>query len=302
MKDSRARAGGSLKAPFKQKVRLYYRLTKPGIIYGNAFTAIAGYILGARYGFSFTDFAGTIIAICLIIACGCVTNNILDRRIDSKMARTQKRGLVTGEISVKSAGIYAAIMGGAGFALLAVSSNPLTVLLGMIAIVIYVVLYGAAKRYSGYGPAVGSIAGALPPVAGYTAASGRFDLGAVALLLLLIVWQMPHFYAIAIYRRSEYQAAGIPLLSVTKGALTTQRRIMVYLVLFIVTVPLLFWFGYTGVTYLILALGLAIGWFIVSLKEYKDADVSRWARRMFRYSLLVVMAMPVLIAVGRFLP
>ena len=289
-------------SPTRRQGQLFYRLVKPGIIYGNAFTAIAGYVLGARDGFSFTDFVGTILGICLIIASATVANNILDRRIDAKMQRTQRRGLVTGEIAVRSAGIFAGVLGLLGFVILGISSNPLTVIMGAVAIITYVALYGAAKRYSGYGTAVGSIAGALPPVAGYTSASGRFDLGAVALLLMLIVWQMPHFYAIAIYRRSEYKAAGIPLLSVTKGALTTRRRILVYLVLFLFVVPLLYLWNYVGNVYLILALAIALGWLFVAAREYHDADVSRWARRIFRYSLFVVMAMPVLIAIGRFLP
>jgi len=281
---------------------MYYRLTKPGIIYGNAFTAIAGYLLGIRNHFSFTEFAGTIIAICLIMACACVLNNILDRRIDAKMKRTEKRGLVTGMISVRMAIIYGVVLGTLGFILLAVSSNALTVLLGAVAILTYVVFYGLAKRYSGYGTAVGSIAGALPPVAGYTAISGQFDGGALSLLILLVVWQMPHFYAIAIYRRAEYKAAGIPLLSVTKGALVTRRRIMIYLFLFLLVVPLPFLLGYTGIVYLVAALGLAIGWLVVAFKEYSDADISRWARRIFRYSLIILLAMPVLLAAGRFLP
>ncbi len=289
-------------SPFRQKAKLYYHLIKPGIIYGIAFTAVAGYLLGARDGFSFTDFVGTILGICLIIASATVANNILDRRIDAKMQRTQKRGLVTGEIAVRSAAIFGSGLGILGFLILALSSNPLTVLMGGIALVTYVALYGAAKRYTGYGTAVGSIAGALPPVAGYTAASGRFDLGAVALLMLLIVWQMPHFYAIAIYRRSEYKAAGIPLLSETKGALTTRRRVLAYLVLFVFVVPLLYLWGYAGIVYLVSALTLAIGWLVVAARDYHDADVSRWARRIFRYSLFVVMAMPVLIGIGRFLP
>jgi protoheme IX farnesyltransferase len=282
--------------------RAFYRLTKPGIVYGNAFTAVAGYVLGARDGFSFGRFLGTIVGICLVIACGCVLNNVLDRRIDAKMPRTQKRATVTGAIAPVAALVYATILGLSGFGLLVIASNPLTVGLGVVALIFYVTLYGAAKRYSGFGTAVGSISGALPPVAGYTAASGRFDLGAGLLLVVLIVWQMPHFYAIAIYRRDEYKAAGIPLLSVTHGKLAARRRILVYLGLFVLVTPLLYIAGYVGIIYLIAALGLAAGWWVVALRRYNDADINQWARRMFRYSLIIVMAMPVLIAVGRFLP
>lgn len=288
--------------PLKATFKTYYRLTKPGIVYGNAFTAIAGFLLGVRNGFSFVDFVWTILGICLVIACGCVLNNVLDRHIDAKMSRTQKRGLVTGKVSVRSALIYAAVLGIVGFIFLITSSNALTVWLGVFALIAYVVLYGAAKRYSSFGTVVGSISGALPPVAGYTAASGRLDAGAWILLLLLVIWQMPHFYAIAIFRRSEYKAAGIPLLSVRKGNLVTRRRIMVYLVLFLFAVPLLFWFHYAGYVYLFGALALAVGWIAVALQQYRDADISRWARRVFRYSLLILLAMPIIIAAGRFLP
>jgi len=198
-------------------LKAYYRLTKPGIIYGNLLTAAAGFLFASKWHIVPGLFAATLAGTSLVIAAACVYNNYIDRNIDKRMARTKKRALVQGTISGKHALIFATMLGVLGFALLLAYTNTLVTVIGVIAFIDYVVLYGISKRRSVYGTIVGSISGAAPIVAGYVAVTNQFDLGALLLFFILVYWQMPHFYGIAMYRFDDYKAAGIPVLPVQKG-------------------------------------------------------------------------------------
>jgi protoheme IX farnesyltransferase len=286
---------------FRASVRSYYELTKPGIIYGNAMTAVAGFLLAARGHFSLGLFVSTIAGISLIIASACVFNNYIDRNIDQKMSRTKKRALVTGRISGRNALLFASLLCLAGFGILSMT-NLLTVLLGVIAIGMYVVVYGIAKRRSVYGTIVGSIPGALPPVAGYTAVINSFDTGAWLLFFSLVLWQMPHFYAIAMYRRDEYAAANIPVLSVKQGMKVSKLQIMIYIIAFTVVTSLLTVTGYTGVSFLVAIFGIGAVWFGTGVSMWHKADDTKWARRMFFISLLVIVILSFMLAVDVILP
>jgi len=280
-----------------QHVRAYYQLTKPGIIYGNAIAAIAGFLLASRGSIDFLLLIVTLAGISLVIAAACVFNNYLDRGIDTHMARTKKRALVTGTIRGRHALAYGTILGILGFAVLLLWTNTITVILGVIAIVTYVVLYGYTKRTSVYGTIVGSIAGALPPAAGYTAVSNSFDTGAWLLFLTIVFWQMPHFYAIAIYRMKEYAAASIPVLSVKKGVHITKWNIMAFTVAYTVTAPLLTIYGYATYFYGIVSFALGLAWLIKGMKGFKAVDDNAWARGMFFFSLLVMLGWAAALAI-----
>lgn len=285
--------------------KAYYRLTKPGIIYGNALTATGGFLLasaGHMDGELFGLLVSTIAGISLVIASGCVFNNYIDRGIDKKMQRTKKRALVSGIIPGPVALVYGALLGIAGFSVLAIFTNALTVLLGVIAIFTYVVLYGLAKRLSEHGTAIGSIAGALPPVGGYTAVSGQFDTGALILFLILVFWQMPHFYAIAMYRLADYKAAGLPVLPVKRGMRPTKLQIIVYIPGFIAANAFLSFYGYVGYTYLIVMTGLGLAWLRLGMIGFKAPDDAKWARKMFFFSLIVILTLAVMLSVGAILP
>lgn len=285
------------------RAKTYYQLTKPGIIYGNTLTTAGGFLLASHtFGFDAGRMAVTLVGTALVIGASCVVNNYLDRGIDRKMDRTKKRALVTGSISTTAALLYAAILATVGFVMLALFTNLLTVLLGVIATITYIVLYGIAKRRSVHGTLVGSIAGALPPVAGYTAASNTFDSAAVIIFLVLVFWQMPHFYAIAMYRMKDYAAASIPVLPIKHGVHATKIQIVTYTVLFLIAVSMLTVLGYTGYTYLTVMLGLGLAWLYKQLTGFNAQDDIRWARSIFFFSLLVLMAFSVMVAVGALLP
>lgn len=286
------------------KLKAYYRLTKPGIIYGNALNAMAGFLFASATVGQFDGglFIASLAAISLIIASACVVNNYIDRNIDAKMARTKKRALVTGRISPRNALIFASLIGFFGFSALAMTTNLITVLLGIFAVLMYVIVYGIAKRSSIYGTIVGSISGSLPPVAAYTAVVGAIDGAAVAIFLILTFWQMPHFYAIAMYRKQEYAAASIPVWPVKKGMRSTKIQIILYIIGFIVANALLPLLGYTGIVYL-LVMTLAGGfWLWKGLQGFTAKDTLSWARKMFGYSLLVILVLDGMLAIGALLP
>lgn len=286
----------------KNTFRTYYQLTKPGIIYGNAMTTIGGYLLASRWHIHFTLFIGVLLGTSLVIASGCVFNNYIDRGIDKKMVRTKKRATVTGEVSGRSALIYATILGIIGFFLLAHYVNGLVVLIGLIGLIDYLIFYGYYKRHSVHGTLVGSISGATPIIAGYCAVTGRFDLGAFILFMILVLWQMPHFYAISMYRREDYANAGIPVMAVQKTARRTKQYILGYIAVFILAIAALSIYGYAGFIYATVMLSLSLVWLWRGLKTFSLTDNKKWGRNMFLFSLIIITALSGMLSVGSILP
>lgn len=285
-----------------ETAKKYYVLTKPGIIRGNLITAIAGFMYASRGSFSGSVLVALLAGVSLIIASGCVFNNYIDRDIDKKMSRTKKRALVVGSIKPLSALIYASLLGFIGFVTLFVFTNTLTATIGAIGFVSYVFVYGYAKRNTVHGTLVGSIPGSLSLVAGYTAVTGTFDLTAFLLFLIMAIWQMPHFYAIAIYRLDDYKAAGLPILSIKKGIKHTKVQIVAYIFLFGVACALLSIYSYAGYVYLAVMALVTTFWFVAGLKGFEAADSEKWAKSIFGISLLVLLIFSILLSVDNYLP
>ena len=286
----------------KHLVKAYYRLTKPGIVYGNAIAAIAGFLLASINGFDVTLFAATIIGISLVIASSCVVNNYTDKSIDSKMGRTKKRALVTGYIPVRNALLFALVLGTLGFALLIGFTNWLTVAIGCIGVFSYLVLYAIAKRKSWHGTLVGTISGATPPVAGYVAVSNQIDAAALLLFLVMVFWQMAHFYAIAMFRATDYKAAGIPVLPIVKGMAATKMQIIIYIAAFAVAAMLLPYYGYGGYVYSVTIVLTGLAWLWAALVNYGTIDDIAWSKKVFKYSLLALLIFSTMVATANVLP
>lgn len=286
----------------KEIVRAYLHILKPGITISNTISAVAGFCLGVAVlkDFNGSALVGLVLGIAAVIGSACVANNVLDEKIDAKMKRTKRREVVTGAISKRAALLYSLILAGVGFALIFALANVLTGLLGVVAYVSYVALYGAAKRTTVWSTVIGTLPGALPLVAGYTAMTGRLDTAALILFAMMVFWQLGHFYAIAMFRRDDYAAAGLPVWSVAKGLASTKRQLFLFVWLFLLSAPLLSVAGYTGKLYAVAMVGVAAIWVVNGLKKYDD-DVA-WARRMFFVSLSVLLIMCLLIAIGGFLP
>jgi protoheme IX farnesyltransferase len=283
-------------------LKTYYALAKPGIIYGNAVNVAAGFFLASRGDISLSIMLGVIVGSSLVMASGCVTNNFIDRGIDKKMARTKNRALVSGVVSGRSALIYAALLGFAGFAALAAYTNVLTVSIGLVGWFSYVVLYGIGKRRTVHGTLIGAISGAVPPVAGYCAVTNTFDGGALLLFLILVCWQMPHFYAIATYRFNDYAAAKIPVWPVVKGIHSAKVHMLFYIAAFAVACSALTIFGYTGYTYLVVMALVSLWWLRLAVQGFaKKVDDAKWARKLFHFSLIVTLIFSVMISINNFL-
>jgi protoheme IX farnesyltransferase len=238
----------------------------------------------------------------LVIASACVLNNVLDQDIDRIMERTKTRGVASGKVASLPATIFSAILGISGILILAVWVNGLVVAIGIAGFIIYVWLYGAlSKRKSIHGTAVGSVSGAAPILAGYVAVSGRIDAAAILLFLMLFFWQFPEFYSIAIYRRKEYAAAGVPVMTVVKGVKSTTIQIFIYTVAFVITSLLLTIYGYTGWIYFIVMAALGLYWIKLGAEGLRTKDSDAWARRMFHYSLIVLLALSFMLSIGAML-
>ncbi len=272
-------------------------LTKPGIILGNLITTAGGFALASQGHFDPWLFFHTLIGLGLIIASACVFNNYMDRHADAKMTRTKNRALVKGTIGLMSAVVFALLMGIGGVVVLAVYTNLLATAVAIIGFVFYVGMYTLLKHHSTSGTLIGSIAGAVPPVVGYCAVRPQIDLGAVLLFAILFLWQMPHFYAIAIYRLKEYSAAGVPVLPVKKGILATKISILIYIVLFTIAMSLLTAFGLMGAAYLTIMLILSLIWLGLAIRGFRIQNHALWARQLFQYSLIVILAFSLLLIV-----
>lgn len=287
----------------ERHTRSYLQLIKPGITISNTLSAIAGFSLASSlFGYDVKAMVGVIVGVAFVIASACVINNMLDRGIDKKMKRTKGREIAAGHISLAAASAYATVLTIIGFGSLFVLTNMLTFWLGVIAFVWYVVIYGIAKRTTVFSTIIGGVCGALPPVAGYTAISGSLDAIAWTLFALLMVWQLPHFYAISVFRRSDYKEANLPVWSVKYGTKSTKVQIFFWVVIFALISPLLTLFGATGYTFVVVMLGLSLYWIYIGIRYYHRLDDVAWSRKMFGVSLIVLLAMCAIIAVGHLLP
>jgi heme o synthase len=268
----------------------YYLLTKPGIILGNLVTVAAGFLLASEGRLHFWLFFATLIGLAFIMASACVFNNYIDRQIDKRMERTKNRPLVTGLISGPNAIIFAIFLGFIGNLILFLYTNLLTVAVAGIGFFVYVVLYSLWKCRTIYGTAIGSIAGAVPPVVGYCAVSNHFDVGALILFAMMVLWQMPHFFSIAMYHFEDYVSAGIPVLPVKKGIMRTKIHMVLYITGFLLVATMLTFFNYTGYIYLIVTLSMGATWLGLCLQGFKSENDQVWGKHMFRLSLLLIIA------------
>jgi protoheme IX farnesyltransferase len=272
----------------------FIQITKPGIIFGNVLSVAGGFFLASKGHVDIGLFLAAVIGTSLVVASGCVFNNCIDRDIDVKMERTKNRVLVQGLVSVQLALIYATVLGVVGVGLLYTMANPLAALFAVIGFVIYVGFYSLyLKRRSVHGTLVGSLSGAMPPVIGYVAVSNTFDLAALTLLVMFSLWQMPHSYAIAIFRFNDYRAASIPVLPVKRGILVAKRHILIYILAFLLATLMLTFGGYAGLNYLAVAAAMGMYWLYMAWTGYKAKDDTVWARKLFVFSIFTITALSV---------
>lgn len=269
--------------------RKWYYLTKPGIIYGNSLHLIAGFLFSYVLGTSLFPGIFALIGTGFMIASACVANNYIDRDIDARMKRTKTRATVDGSVSAYATLLYALILFGSGVAVLVAARQGLVLLLGLVAYVSYVWIYTYAKRTTIHSTLIGTIPGAVPLVAGYVVNPGFSVIGALLLFVLLVSWQMPHFYAISLYRKKEYKAAKLPVAGVVLPEKTVANHMIMWGILYLLCAIGLIWVDVLGIVPGLLLLVAAMLWLRTMSRPGRGSE--QWARQVFKQSMFLVLTL-----------
>jgi protoheme IX farnesyltransferase len=237
----------------------------------------------------------------LVVGSANALNMVLERDVDGLMTRTRNRPLPDGRLPVPVATAYGLSIGILGTALLAYLVNPLTAILGSIALVIYVLVYTPLKRRTTLALIVGAVPGAAPPLMGWTAATGDIALPGLALFGILLVWQIPHFLAIALYRKADYERAGIRIVPVVRGDNVAKFQTLAYATAMVPLCLLLVPLGAAGWVYGVGSLLVSL-WFVwVCVRGYRSVPTAKWARTVFLASLVYLPALGAALMLDRML-
>ena len=264
----------------------FFKLTKPGVLYLLMITAGASMILATNFNLDIIKAVTGFLGIAFIAGSSAAINQILDFKYDSVMERTLKRPIVTGKISVTSATVFASFLFLSGSVLILYFNNFLTWALTFGTWIFYAFFYTKVLKFSGsQNIVIGGLAGAMPPLLGWTAVVGSIDPLPLLLVLLIFIWTPPHFWALAINKKDEYARAGIPMMPVVKGIEYTKIQIVLYSILLMVVSLLLFATGYFGYLYLVGALILG-GIFIQKSWKLKKSIGADNSMSLFLYSIV----------------
>lgn len=282
--------------------RDYYQLTKPRVVLLLVLTAAVGMGL-APNELQLTWYAQvlTLLGIGLMSAAAAAINQVLDQRIDGQMRRTQYRPLVRGAVTTKAAYSFALLLALSGFACIVLFANSLTAWLTLASLVGYAVVYTAfLKRATPQNIVIGGLAGAMPPLLGWVALTGQLTAEPWLLVMIVFTWTPPHFWALAIARKADYEQAGIPMLPVTHGIEFTKTCIVLYATLLnlVCLWPVLI--GMSGTVYLVASL-LLNGYFTWLCVQLKFDSESRSAMWVFRYSISYLMLLFVALFVDKWI-
>jgi len=272
--------------------RNYYNLCKPKVVYLIVFTAIVGMLLSTPGALPLGTFLAATVGIGLASASGAALNHWVDQRIDVVMERTSKRPLPQGELSPRSALIFALALAVLAMTILLIWTNPITAWLTLTSLVGYAVIYTMfLKRTTPQNIVLGGAAGAAPPLLGWSAMTGSVNTEALLLFLIIFIWTPPHFWALAIKRRDEYARAGLPMLPVTHGIVFTKFHIVLYTLLLLSVTLMPFVIQMTGLIYFSGALALGIGFIYHAVKLYRTGDSDVHAMKTFTYSIFYLSAL-----------
>ena len=282
-------------------LRSYYELCKPNVVYMMLICAFVGMLLAeesvSSFGYLFVSLTG--IACCA--ASAAAVNQVIDRNTDASMTRTDQRPLPQGELSPTHASVFALIIGILGALILYLYVNTLTMILTLASLVGYAFIYTVyLKRATPQNIVIGGLAGAAPPLLGWSSISNSIDPYALLLVLIIFVWTPPHFWALAIYRKDEYAKESIPMLPVTHGVAFTKLQIVLYtIILFIVSV-LPYVVLMSGEIYLFSALILSTIFLYYSINLYFSND-DEDAMSTFQFSIYYIFLIFLALLIDHFL-
>ncbi len=269
--------------------RDYYELTKPRVVLLIVFTAIVGMFLAVPGLPGLVPLVIGSLGIGLAASSAAVVNHVLDARIDINMARTRARPLPQGRVTENQAFTFAFVLCVLSMLMLWFIVNPLTAVLTFGSLIGYAVIYTVyLKRATPQNIVIGGAAGAAPPILGWTAVTGEVHADALLLFLIIFAWTPPHFWALAIARKDDYERVGIPMLPVTHGTEYTRQFILLYTILLVLITVLPYLSGMSGLIYLVtaLALGARFLWYAIRLKSDDGIELPM---RVFRYSINYLM-------------
>jgi protoheme IX farnesyltransferase len=281
--------------------RDYYEITKPGVVALLMLTALVGMCLSVPGVIPWHVLVPSMIGIGFISSAAAAINHIVDERIDKEMGRTYNRPLPNGRLTARSATIFAISLAVTGFIVLYTLVNPLTAWLTFSGLVGYSFVYTMyLKRATPQNITIGGLAGAIPPLLGWTAMTNEVHPNALLLVLLIFTWTPPHFWALAIHRKDEYAKVNIPMLPVTHGVSFTKTQILLYTVLLFVVGLLPYLVGMSNWLYLIGAVVLNLVFFAYAWKLKFNAD-EETAMDTFKFSIVHLMALFIILLLDHYL-
>lgn len=280
--------------------RDYFELTKPRVVALLLLTAVVGMCLATTELGALEVMIPALIGIGLMSAAAAAINHLVDRHIDAKMARTLRRPLPQGNLSPTKVTVFAASIGVIGFITLYAWVNPLTAWLTFASMVGYAVVYTMfLKRATPQNIVIGGLAGAAPPLLGWTAMTNSIDAPAILLVMIVFTWTPPHFWALAVHREKDYARAKVPMLPVTHGIDFTKTCILLYTVLLTVVCLMPFLIGMTGPIYLV-GVSVLNAIFLGYAWKLKYAPNKKTAFNMFAFSIWHLMLLFVLLLVDHY--
>ncbi|WP_104040382.1 heme o synthase [Vibrio hyugaensis] len=279
----------------------YLKLTKPKVVALMLITAIVGMILAPVVNFPWIQAVFGLMGIGLMAGSAAAFNHLIDRRIDARMARTHKRPLPSGDTHPLSVAMFATALGMIGFVLLYALVNPLTSWMTFLSLLGYAVVYTMyLKRATPQNIVIAGIAGAMPPLLGWTAVTGELHANAWLLVMIIFIWTPPHFWALAIHRVEDYRKVDIPMLPVTHGIEYTKTSILLYTILLTLVCIFPVLVGMVGSVYLFSSLLLNAG-FMYHAWKLKFSPEPSSAMGTFKFSIYHLLALFVALLADHYL-
>ena len=279
-------------------------LTKPGITLFNLITTAGGLLLAYRGGAAIpaqltpTTLVCTLLGTALIVGGANTLNMYIERESDGRMDRTKNRPLPTGRLSPQVALAVGVGLSVASVPVFALGVNLLTCLLAVLANLLYVLAYTPLKQRSHHSLLVGAVPGAIPPLLGWTAATGRVDAAGMVLFAILFIWQVPHFLAITLFRKEDYARAGLVVMPNVTTEEAVKHSIVRYTFALVLVSLLLVPLRVAGVGYLAVAMVAGVAFQAMALWGLRPTSDKRWARKLFGLSLVYLVAMMAALAIG----
>ncbi|MGB1140376.1 MAG: heme o synthase [Halioglobus sp.] len=281
--------------------RDYKELTKPNVVLLMILTSAIGMFMAVPGMVPLDVLVLGNLGIALCAGAAATVNHLVDQRVDQQMARTQARPVAQGRVGNLQATIFAAVLGTAGMAILMIWINPLTAWLTFASLVGYAFIYTMfLKRATPQNIVIGGLAGAAPPLLGWTAVTGEIHGHALLLVLIIFAWTPPHFWALAIHRRDEYAAVEIPMLPVTHGIAFTKLHILLYTIIMFLITLLPYATRMSGPLYLLGAVVLGAGFLYWAVELLRDKN-PKAPMETFKYSIIYLMALFVVMLLDHYL-